>query len=58
MNYLMLAKCSNEEIGNISLNGQFCELSCAGFNLTQYLLANVSARDDLQGFAVLHDVLL
>jgi hypothetical protein len=44
----MLAKCSNELIGYISLNGQFCELSCASFQWTQYLLAKVSARDVVQ----------
>ena len=48
INYLMLAKCSNEYI---SLNGQFCELSCASFKLTQYLLTKVSARDDEQELA-------
>ena len=40
INYLMFAKCSNEQTGYIYLNVQFCELSCARS----------------QGFVVLHDV--
>jgi hypothetical protein len=58
INHLILTKCSNKKIGNISLNGQFCELSCASFKLSQYLLAKVSARDDMQELAGIMSTLM